>query len=534
MTGLLEWLRQIARGPAASGLLRKFAIDPKRYWLLMDLFRELSERREVFGQLGRNAIQLKSMAYLWFVMMAVIAVLMLAVQPPASQFFWMFQLINAALLFMVLLPETATTLVNPEEALVMAQHPIDGATYNAAKLSHLLRVVVYLVAGINAVPAVAGIFLQGGGVWYPLKHLSAALSGGLMVALICCALFGWLLRLVPPARLKSVAMLAEILPFLFLVLPKRNPRWFTIPPEYRPYIAGVLAVVAVLGVVGGLRSLRRDYLVRVASILGSRSTRTRPPRRSHIAEWIARRIGGQTARAGMAYLKLVGRRDWQFRRAVLILFPLAGIFAASLFSGGSQSVFGDDLVPAHGFPHIFAFLSVVLGNALPYGTNHKAVWLFLTFPIGIFPGFARGVVAQLWITLIPVPHLLLLAWLSYVWNPVEAILFVLYSAAWASLYLGLSLRLVQGIPFSKPAESTQTEILLPLMIAGGVAVAAIVALQYALIFRSYTVTFISALLVAGAGWFALRGSLSSFQNSMRHSLAVLSDSAKGLYREVDL
>jgi hypothetical protein len=534
MTAVLSWPRQFVRGTAGSSVLRSFGIDPRRYWLLMDLFRELSSRREVFGQLGRNAVQLQSMAYLWFVMMALLAAMMLVIQPPVSQFFWLFQLMNAVLLFMVLLPETATTLVNPEEALVMAHHPIDGATYNAAKLSHLLRVVVYLVTGISAAPALVGVFLRGGGPWYPLKHFGAALFAGLTVALICCAIFGWLLRLVPPARLKSVAMLAEITPFLFIVLPKRDLGWLHVPPEYRLYIATALATVGVLGIAGGLHSLRRDYLVRVAAILGSRSKRTRAPRRSRIDEWIARRLGGQTVRAGMAYLMLVGRRDWHFRRAVLVLIPIAIGFAASLFRGSRQSVFGHEFVPAHGFPHIYALVSILVAVALVYGSSHKAIWIFLTFPTGVFQGFARGVVAQLWITLIALPNVVVLAWLSYAWSPLEALLFVLYSAAWASLYLGLSLRLVHGIPFSKPADSVQNEILIPLLIATAVAVAAVVALQYAVIFRSYTVTLITSAVVAGTAWFALRGSTSALEASMRHGLALLADSSKGLYREVDL
>ena len=33
-------------------MLRRFGIDPHRYWLLIDLFGELTERREMFGHLG--------------------------------------------------------------------------------------------------------------------------------------------------------------------------------------------------------------------------------------------------------------------------------------------------------------------------------------------------------------------------------------------------------------------------------------------------------------------------------------------------
>jgi hypothetical protein len=54
------------RGPAFSNVLRLLRIDPKRYWLLMDLFHKLSTREEMQGQLGRQAYALRCpLTYQW-------------------------------------------------------------------------------------------------------------------------------------------------------------------------------------------------------------------------------------------------------------------------------------------------------------------------------------------------------------------------------------------------------------------------------------------------------------------------------------
>ena len=44
---------QTLRGRMVSGLLERLGIEPRRYWILVELFRKLSERREAVQQLGR-------------------------------------------------------------------------------------------------------------------------------------------------------------------------------------------------------------------------------------------------------------------------------------------------------------------------------------------------------------------------------------------------------------------------------------------------------------------------------------------------
>ena len=65
-------------------------------------------------------------------------------------------------------------------------------------------------------PALVGIFLSHSDgfpsvVYFPV-HFVIALGMGLVVALLCCSLFGWLVRFIPTRRLKAAAAMAQVLP----------------------------------------------------------------------------------------------------------------------------------------------------------------------------------------------------------------------------------------------------------------------------------------------------------------------------------
>ena len=73
MNAFLEAVQRYLRGPAVSRVLRRFGIDPHRYWLLVDLFGELTDRREMLGHLGRDGIGLKMIAGIYGLFTAVLA-----------------------------------------------------------------------------------------------------------------------------------------------------------------------------------------------------------------------------------------------------------------------------------------------------------------------------------------------------------------------------------------------------------------------------------------------------------------------------
>jgi hypothetical protein len=536
---------RILRGPRFSGLLLKFGIDPKRYWLLMDLFGMLTQRREAMNQLGRDGVSLKILTILYGVISVLISIGLVAGHAHLRTYLLAFFGMTAFVLVSVLLPETSNSLINPVEGLILAHQPINGATYTAAKLSHLARILLYFVPAVNLIPALAGLALREARWYYPLLHMFAALLVGLLLALVGCGVFGWLIRFVPAQRLKAAGQVAEFLPMLgffsFRYLANfldrlSLPAWFTGHWQVQAGLGVAVCGFAVLG----LRSLSGDYLVRVSSIVQGRPAAKRPPgtfRRSGAGEGVSlffkAFFGGQASRAAFEYVRRMMLRDYQFRRALISLLPLFIVTLARLPAALKVSPFSGHFSQMHFTPHIFGLLLFSTCPALSYGGDFKGVWVFLIVPSRALGPFARGVHAALWLPVVVLPHLVLLALAAWKWGWLDACLFTGFSAAVVSLYLGLEILLIDAVPFSKKLRSSAGAYLLPLMLVGGLAVGALVALQYFLLFPSRIGVAAAIAVFGGAAYFVTRRSLRSLEDTMRFSLGIVSSEATLLYNEVD-
>jgi hypothetical protein len=528
------------RGPKFSRFLERLGINPKQYWLLTDLFNSIGQRREFMGQLGRDRDTLRWITILYGVVMGMTSLGLAATQPTSSLYLLLFVGMTAFLLFSIVISETSNTLVNPVEALMLAHQPINGATYTAAKLTHILTILLYLVPGLNAVPALAGLLLKPFRWSYPIFHMVVALAVGLSIALFCCGLFGWLIRFVPAARLKSAARIAEFLPSLMffsfaygqrLVQAAHIPAWLTANRDLQ-----TAAAVVILGFAAtGLRSLSMDYLIRVSSMVHAGSSKKMRTRRraSPIGDMVRRCCGGQGARAGFEFLRRLMARDWQFRRQLMALAPSLIWFAVTLVRGWKTSPFSGHFTIMHLLPHFFGFVLLSMCPALVYGSDYSAIWVFLLAPVGALRKFGAGVHAAMWTIFIGVPHTLLFCLLAFAWGVLDSAVFVAFSAAMASLYLALEIRLIDGVPFGKQLQSNRNYSMLGILMLFGAFAAIMAAVQYFLIFRSPQVVVIAAAILAAAAWVAARSSLEVFATAMRHQLGPLSAESTLLYRKIE-
>ena len=530
------------RGPALSRMLVRFGIDPRRYWLLVDLFGELSDRGEMLDQLGSNKVSLKVATWIYFAFSVIMTIALTVARTPPPAYLGIFLLFTSVILLSILLQETGNSLLNPVEALVLAHQPINGATYTAAKLTHLLLILLYLVPGLNAAPALGCLELRGSRLWWPVAELLAAFAIGITVALCCCATFGWLLRFVPVRRLRATAQLLGALPLLAMMwlgqlqnlFAQINPRTF-IPgdPMARWGLAVAVAGFAVAGILGGMRSLSADFLIRVSSVTQGGASAGAKIRHSLTGLLIARSFGGQSARAGSVFLSRMMLRDWHFRRQLIpMAIPLLVSLAAAARTNWRIDPFARHFSPVHMAPHIFGFLLLFVCSLLPYGNDYKGSWLFLTVPSGSFSGFARGVWATLWLRVVVIPHVVLLAALTPFWGIAHCSLFVVYSAAVASVYLSLVLRMVQSVPFTRQPDASCGATLLPILLVGGAAAAVVVAAQYFLVFRSAWIVLAATGVAAAAAWLLTRSSLTAFAESMRFQLSLASQETAAIYKEV--
>ena len=542
MNAIRGILTRLLRGRRSSALLTALGVDPRRYWLLVDLFGELSDRGEMLDQLGSNHVSLKVITKLYFGFSVLLTLGLAATGMPVSRFLSAFLLFNGFIILSVLLSETGNSLINPVEGLILSHQPINGATYTAAKLTHLVMILVYLVPGLNIAPALGGLVLKDSRWWYPIEHMAAAGGVSLAVALICCAVFGWLLRFVPARRLRAVAQAVAALPLLVMVLLGRSQRvlarvdvnrWIPSSPAFHRGITLVLIGLVIAGFVGGIRALSADFLINVSGVVHGGTPVGVRRRRSLTGPLIARFFGGQTVRAGSGFVSRMMLRDWQFRRQLIPSVAPLIVFFVTAARQWRTDVFGPTFGAMHALPHLFGFILLFICFVLPYGNDYKAIWFFLTVPAGSLHGFAGGVWATLWLHLVLIPHLVLVIPLAAAWGVWHAALFAAYSLTIASIYLSLELRIVDGMPFMRQPDAAKGSVLLPIMVGGGIAAAVAVGLQYYLLFRSPAAVLAVILAGAPAAWLLTRSAINSLENSVRFSFSLATQETTAIYREID-
>src|SRR5664280_276858 len=105
MKAAVEAILRFLRGPFCRRLLSRMGIDPKRYWLLMDLFGQLSDRREILNQLGRDSSTLQVFSWVYFAMMSFFGLVMALMGMAVASYFWLSMAITAFFLLGILIPE---------------------------------------------------------------------------------------------------------------------------------------------------------------------------------------------------------------------------------------------------------------------------------------------------------------------------------------------------------------------------------------------------------------------------------------------
>ena len=140
---------------AWSAVLTSMGVDVRQYRLLVGLLRQLSERRELTGQLGldRRAFNITRGVFGFFGL-----ILCAFVLAGVSAAFFLTMTTAATMMFLVsiLVSDAADAFMNPAEAFVLAHQPIDSRSYIAAKTAYILSAAARI-----AVPAERGTGARG-------------------------------------------------------------------------------------------------------------------------------------------------------------------------------------------------------------------------------------------------------------------------------------------------------------------------------------------------------------------------------------
>ena len=531
------------RGPAFSRILVRCGVDPKRYWLLVDLFHTISERGEMLDQLGRNGVALGTAAVLYAVMSAFLAIVSVLAKAPPAAYLAIFLFFTGFLITGILLSETGNSLVNPVEGMVLAHQPVAGGTYTAAKLSHLSRIVLWLTPALNGIPALAGLLLRGSRWYYPLQHMAAAFAVAFVCAMACCAAFGWLMRFVPAKRLKAAGQFAGAVPFVAVMWMGQLDKFFRglhverfVPSgnAARWTLAAAACAAAIAAVVFGIRALSADYLIRVSAMMRGGARRGAGSRPSIAAAAVARFLGGQPARAGFAFTGRLMLREWQFRRQFLATgAPLIIGVGAVFVQGWRRDPFAAEFSTMHLLPHAIGVLCILTSVLLPFGGDYKGAWVFQLAPPTSIERFAAGpcaVLAQvaLWLNAIAAP---VAVWR---WGSAHALLFLAFSVAADAAYIAVALRVIDAIPFTRQPDPKRSQLTLPALFAGGLVIGLAVAIQHFLLFRSPFAVAAAIVILAIAGAIAIPASIRSLAGDMRNQIAEATGASGALYQEVDV
>lgn len=538
--------KRLFHGPEFTALLRRCGIEPHRYRILVDLFETLGKRQEV-AQMGSDAYTMRTFTIIWFFLSGGIGIVMAAIGANAGVYLLTFLALTVFQLSMLLIPEIAEGLVNPVEGLILAHQPVNGATWLAAKLTHLIRIVVYVVAGVNVVPALVPLLGPSGEGFrplvYPVLHLLAALGVGLVAGFLCCSLFGWLVRFIPIRRLKAAAAMVQVIPMFigagvqilgasgelvndlerWLISIEPPEAWFGIGnavPGGFPALLGVTVFALItVAVVPGLRALSVDHLIRVSSLMHSGAQVRRRVRWGwSMGPRIARFAGGQAGRAGYEYLRSMVLRDWQFRKNMALNTPYLIIGLIGLLVVGTETTsFAADFAFTHFLPHLIGSMVFFTCLYLAYGNDYKAVRTFGIVPGSSFRPFARGIHGGLWLLLVLFPNLACLIVLTWSWGVRDALWVIAFSTAVASLYLAVGLRLIDGVPFGKQTPPARQVVTLPMMMVYSLVLGVAIGIQY-LVFRSVVAVAAGTVLVSVGAYFLTLATLADFESRIRQNL----------------
>ena len=207
-------------------------------------------------------------------------------------------------------------------------------------------------------------------------------------------------------------------------------------------------------------------------------------------------------------------------------------FCFLLASAGLASPFGPGFAFTHLLPHVLGMAVILTCQFLAYGNDFKGIAWFFTAPDSSFRPFAGGIHAALWLLLAAVPNLLSLPVLTWFWAVQEAVLFIVFSTAVASLYLGVGLRLIDGVPFGKQAPPTRSAVGLGLMLVFVMAAGIAVGIQH-LLFRSSAAVVLVTLVVGVGARFLTRAVLDDFAARIRLQLKLAASGSVLLYKEVE-
>jgi hypothetical protein len=561
---------RIASQEKSQRFLQRIGLDPRQFVLFLGLFRTLSEREELSGPIGASRFNLSYLALYAGAIGVLPWSLMACTSIPAPVYLLLNLAIVFILTFLIMLRESANVLFNPAGFSVLAHAPIHSATYAAAKTTHIILAVLYLISGLALYPAIIGFMLHGAHWFWLITHLTAAFLIGLWTTLIICAFYGGLSRLLPAHLLKNISLWIQFIAWIALIsVPICFPEvlsklltvryahsgWNWLPLIWFAEIGmqgcqgaswqvgrqGVIAIAATIPIIWlGMRSLSGNFIFNNSSTVqanpGWDLKKTVISRSWNALIRIA--TGSPLGLGAFCFVSKMMRCDWQYRRTILmqtwllLVFILALTIAASRGAPPVSPFGGDSQSFMHVLPHIMGLIVMALCANLCYSDFPSVSWIYLVSPVSNLRAYTRGVFGALWISAIGLPHIILLPFLIRFWGWKEGSLATGFNLIIVSLYLAFEINLITGLPFSNPIdESRATRNATNFQVCGLMALAIPSSIHWAICQIRWLALSMGIILIIIIA-FTIRWTLGEFDNEIRWNLHRMKSGISRFYQEI--
>ncbi len=374
-------------------------------------------------------------------------------------------------------------LLSPINYPVIAHTPVSSRTYFLVKLTQVATYTVWLLACLNLMPAIGGIWVHRGEFsWFrllfPFVYLPVVFMSGLFTIGVMTTFAGYLTKLYTKRSLRNIAQYAQfIFPALFPtivviaphLLPDVTPdklasalKWFYAFPngwfagavslalgqieQHFLILAGLAVASTLFLVLVPLRSIAKSYSEYLSYLLESGSRQKSEIRVK--TPLFARIFRNQTIRAGLCFSSAYMRRDKHILRQLFAALGTVVMMVVILGRDGTSYLtwphHSNAIGLSPGFSGLFYFtgMSVITGFISPvrYSEHWKASWMLSLAPLSAPVDLWRGVQA---------------AALLYIVVPCTLLMFCVATAIWGVLGVfyvlpGVTILLYYVIFYPKP------------------------------------------------------------------------------------
>ena len=350
-------------------------------------------------------------------------------------------------------------LLSPINYPIIAHTPVSSRTYFLVKLTQVATYTLWLLASLNLMPALGGIWIRSEAsspfqFLFPLVYLPSVFMSGLFTIGVMTTFAGYLTKLYTRQALRNIAQYAQFIfpalfPAMLVIFPHLLPsipkdkltsvlKWFYALPNgwfagivslalgqierHFLILAGLAVASTLFLVLVPLRSIAKSYSEYLSYLLESGSRR-----RSKLqlkTPLFARMFRNQTIRAGMCLSFAYLRRDRhilrQFFASLGTVIMLVVLFARD---GSSYMAWPHDsnaIGFSPGFSGTFYFvgMSAVIGFISPvrYSEHWKASWMLTLAPLSAPRDLWRGVQATTLLYIVVPCTLLMLGIATFFWG----------------------------------------------------------------------------------------------------------------------